>query len=34
VALVSGLVAIGFDGKLTSKKVLKDFIVECGFSVA
>ena len=27
-------VAIGFDGKLTSEKVLKKFIAGCGFSVA
>lgn len=27
-------VAIGFDGKLTSEKVLKEFIAGCGFSVA
>jgi len=38
VALVSGYprnsVAIGFDGTLASEKVLKEFIAECGFSVA
>jgi len=27
-------VAIGFDGKLTTEKVLKEFIAGCGFSVA
>jgi methylmalonyl-CoA mutase cobalamin-binding subunit len=26
--------AIGFDGKLTSEKVLNEFFAECGFSVA
>jgi Cu+-exporting ATPase len=27
-------VVIGFDGKLTSEKALKEFIAGCGFSVA
>jgi len=27
-------VVIGFDGKLTSEKTLKEFIAGCGFSVA
>ena len=33
-SLPQNSVAIEFNGKLTSKEVLKAFIAECGFSVA